>query len=176
MSSTVLHWVPKSERRDSFEGIFKCLKPNSWFVFDAARSKKYNFKSITRKLSNQQQFLQHFFPITKEDAWKCLSDAGFHDIEVKEVETRHNFPDLDSFLRWMVASLHTEKYEQVLMELRQLCVDADLSELIDGGTNLPVFKLEYIYVKCRKPWMLSFLHFINYFKYLYAIWIVLFNI
>ena len=68
VSTTVLHWVPVNKRKEAFRGIYKSLKPNSMFVFDAVRSHNFNSAFVVENVSCYNQFLENAFPLSKEDA------------------------------------------------------------------------------------------------------------
>ena len=148
-SSTVFHWVPEHKRKEAFEGIYQSLKPDSLFVFNAARLHNSSFVFILEKISCYRQFLENTFPLSKEDAERILAEVGFQDVNVREVDICIPFPNLDDYLRWIACSLHVNNYTQILEELRELWSGEDLTSLYDDKGQI-LHKHEFIFVFCRK--------------------------
>ena len=149
VSTTVLHWVPVNKRKEAFRGIYKSLKPNSMFVFDAVRSHNFNSAFVVENVSCYNQFLENAFPLSKEDAENVLVEAEFQDISVTEVDICIPFPNLDVYLRWLACSMNVGGYTQILDDLRDICQSKDLTSLYDDNRQI-LHKHEYIFGYCRK--------------------------
>ena len=96
-----------------------------------------------------KQFLENYFPLSKEDAEKLLSEVGFRNIKVKKVDICIPFSNLDDYIRWVACSLHVGNYTEILNELRDGCKSKNLTSLYDDKGQI-FHKQEYLFAYCQK--------------------------
>ena len=150
VSSTVFHWISDSEKMDALQGIFKTLKQGAMFVFNAGASFNCNIDQLIRHLSCYKHFVENYHPLPKRIAVKLLSEVGYRDIEVREVDICLPLPSLDAYLRWSACSLHVEDYANVLCQLQRLCDNADDLSYLYDKEGRPVYTHDYVFGYCKK--------------------------
>ena len=151
VSTNVLHFIPVHDRKDAFEGIFKCLKPGSVFVFASAASDNHNLSFLLKNISCYEQFSENYHPIPIDEAEKLLTKVGFKEVETKQVDVRLSMNDLDQFIRWVACSIHVESYAGILEKLREFCSSGvDLAPLYDEKGQVVYRHYDYYFGICKK--------------------------
>ena len=150
VSSTVLHWIPPEQKLPTFQGIFDSLCAGSQFIFNTIKLNTFNLSKIVSKLSSSSRTMNNYHPSSQEELHSLARQAGFNQVEVKEVDVSIPLPSVDHYLRWFACSVHVENYDATLKELREIKkTDEELAELCDDQGRV-VYKHTYFYGYCKK--------------------------
>lgn len=150
VSSTVLHWIPQEQKLPTFKGIFDSLNDGSEFIFNTIKLNTFNLSPISSKLSSSNSTMSNYHPSTQAELESLAREAGFKQVDIKEVEVVIPLPSVDHYLRWYACSVHVENYDATLKELREVeKTDEDLAHLHDEKGQV-VYKHTYFYGYCKK--------------------------
>lgn len=150
VSSTVLHWIPPDQKLPTFKGIFDSLGNGSEFVFNTLKLNTLNLSPISSKLSSSSSTMSNYHPSTQAELESLARQAGFNQVDIKEVEVIIPLPSVDHYYRWYACSVHVENYDAVLKEFRDLKNTNEELACLHDDKGQVIYKHTYFYGYCRK--------------------------
>ncbi|XP_066932413.1 arsenite methyltransferase-like [Clytia hemisphaerica] len=132
--STVVHWIPREDRKETFEGIRQTLKEGGSFVFNMNKQNTLNMIPITSKLNPGGEYLGgNYYPgISTNELIELGQNSGFTTAQVKENRESLTVPSVEDYIRWAACSIHTLNYEETLQKFRKICEEEDISCLYNS--------------------------------------------
>lgn len=106
-SNAALHWI--LDHRRLLRAAYCALKPNGKLLWNfAGDGNCSHFFAVVRQLMDQLPYRSYFasfswpwYMPTLEEYRALAEQAGFSEIQVKEVNADRYFPDPDSLIRWI---------------------------------------------------------------------------
>ncbi|XP_066932414.1 demethylmenaquinone methyltransferase-like [Clytia hemisphaerica] len=147
VASTVVHWIPREDRKGIFEGIRQTLKEEGSFVFNMTKQNTINMMPISEKLNPDGEYLGgNYFPgISTDELIELGLNSGFTNVQVREERVSIPLPSVDHYLRWYACSIHTRNYEETLQKVREICEKEDITSCVYDSEGRVAYEQTYFF-------------------------------
>ena len=156
VAGTVMHWLTPEEKKQTFQSVYRALKPNGGtFLFNIM--KKWNSVNANRFLdlfqdkSIKVKVSEALFCPERKAFYELAKNAGFVKIKIDEEVIRIPFESLEHVKHWLASSWHNIGFQTALEELTRIINENNNNlDFLYNEQGRPHYANDYIFVTCRK--------------------------